>query len=97
MRALEPRPQQRLVGGRLAVREHPDRNLRPVAEERVADRALPRTDHLDDVAALGVHVHHVGAINPRMSRRARAARPRALITTQARQLGLSTLRVRVDR
>ena len=51
---LEPRPQQRLVGRRVAARQHPDRNLRPIAEERVAERAPPRTDHLDDVAALGV-------------------------------------------
>ncbi len=66
MRVLEPRAHERLVGRRLAARQHPDRNLRSIAEERVADRAMPRTDHLDDVAGGRLDVHDVGAIDPRM-------------------------------
>ena len=48
------------------MREHPDRNLRPVAEERVANRALPRTDDPDNLSTSGLHVDDVGAVDPRM-------------------------------
>ncbi len=64
---LEPGAHERLAGRRLAASEHPDRNLRSVTEERVSDRAMPRTDHLHDVAGIGLDVHDVRAIDPRMT------------------------------
>jgi len=63
---LEARAHQRLVRGDVAVRQHADRDLRSIAEERVADRLSPRTDHLHDVAGRRVHVHDIRAIDPRM-------------------------------
>src|SRR5687767_3312155 len=66
-RALQTRPQQPLARGLLAKRQHADRNLRAIAEQRLSDRSLARADHLDDVATVGIDIDHVSAINPRMS------------------------------
>ncbi len=53
--------------GRLADREHPDRDLRAVAEERGAQQARARAEHLDHVAARRVHAGHVRAVDPRVA------------------------------
>jgi hypothetical protein len=53
-RLLQTRSDQGLVRHHLAARQHANRNLRSVAEERVADDALTRADDADDVAAGGV-------------------------------------------
>src|SRR4030095_16502407 len=58
---------RRWVAGRVADRQHADRNLRLIAEESVADSATSRADHFDDVAGRGSNVHDIGAIDPRMA------------------------------
>ena len=73
-RPLEPWPQHRRVERRVAARQHPDRDLRSIAEERMAQRPPARSDDFDDVAPGRVDVRDVGAINPRMAGCAAAAR-----------------------
>ena len=62
-----PRTQKRFVGRRIANRQHPDRNLRSIAEKGVADSATSWADDLDDVAARGRDVNDVRAVDPRMA------------------------------
>ena len=62
--ALNPGAQQRQAGCRLAVGQHPDRNLRSIAEQRAAERAIPRSEHPDDLAALRLHVDDISAVDP---------------------------------
>jgi hypothetical protein len=66
-RRLDPRPKQRLICHVLADSQHPERNLRLIAEQRAADSATPRTNHLDDVTAAGVYIDDIRSINPRMA------------------------------
>ena len=67
--------QQRVVGRRVAVRQHPDRNLRSIAEERVAERAIAAgRSTVDDVAARRVDVDDVGCDRSTDGRRGPAAR-----------------------
>ena len=66
-RVLEPAPNQRRACRTVAVSQHPDRNLRLVAEERTAQHPLPGPEHLDDVAGARLDIDNVGAINPRVA------------------------------
>jgi hypothetical protein len=66
-RHLDPLAHQRGVGRLLAVRQHPQRDLRSIAEERGADDLAARAPHQDDIAAVGAHVGDVGAIDPRVA------------------------------
>ncbi len=50
-RGVETYAHQRLIRRILAAREHADRDLRPIAEQRRADDAPARPDHLHEVAA----------------------------------------------
>jgi hypothetical protein len=70
-RRREPRAPERLVDRRAArgggVRDHADRDLRLIAEQRVAEHPVARAAHLDDRARFRVdHVGNVGAVDPRM-------------------------------
>ena len=60
------RPNQRRVGDCLAERQHPQRDLRAVAEERRAQGALAGTDHADDGAGVCVGIPDVGPVDPRV-------------------------------
>ncbi len=51
----------------IALADHPQRDLGPIAEERVAQRAPIGGHHAHDVAGLGVHRGDVAAIDPRMT------------------------------
>ena len=51
----------------IAVGEHAQRDLRPVAVQRMAERARARSAHQHDVARLRAHVGHVRTIDPRMA------------------------------
>jgi hypothetical protein len=66
-RPFEPGPEQSAHVCQLPEGQHADGDLRPVAEERGAERTSARTDHLDDVAARGVDSGDVGAIDPRVA------------------------------
>ena len=61
----------------VTAHQHPNRNLRAIAEEGMPERPPPWADDFDDVAAGGVHVRDIGAIDPRM------ARSETLLTTGA--------------
>ena len=52
---------------RVALADHPQGDLRLVAEERVAQRAAIGRDHAHDIAGLGVDRGDVAAIDPRMT------------------------------
>ena len=64
---LEPIADQRLIRRVVTNREHAQRNLRSIAEERVADRAMPRPDNGHDLASVRLHVNDIRAVNPRMA------------------------------
>ena len=71
-RRVEPRAPEGVVDRRLIRRncagDHADRDLRLIAEERVAEEAVARPAHLDDRAGLGIDdVGDVGSIDPGMS------------------------------
>src|SRR5439155_24492880 len=66
-RMRNSRPQERLVGGHIADRQHPDRNLRSIAEQRVADFAMSWSNDLDDLAGGRRNVHDIRAIDPWMA------------------------------
>ena len=58
-----PRRSALIVAG-----DHPDRDLRLIAEQRVAEHALPRAEHVDDHSGLDVaDVGDVGSVNPGMT------------------------------
>jgi hypothetical protein len=56
-----PRPGRRRLR---AAGEHPERDLRPVAVERMADRPPAAVEHADDVAGGRRGLDDVGAVNP---------------------------------
>ena len=65
---VEAPAHERFVGNVIAVRQHPQRNLGSIAEQRAAERtAAAPAAHLHDVAARRLHVGDIGAINPRMA------------------------------
>ena len=66
-RRLDPPPHQRVVGRLLAVRQHPQRDLRSIAEERGPEQLTARAPHVHEIAARGAHVGDVGAIDPRVA------------------------------
>ena len=58
-RVLKSRTKQRDVGDDLSACEHAQRNLRTVAEERIADRAAARADDVNDIAAFCLRFHYI--------------------------------------
>jgi hypothetical protein len=64
---LQSRPDQRLARHGLADGQHAQRDLRSVAEEGGANRAVARADDLHDVAGAGRDTHDVGTIDPGMT------------------------------
>ena len=66
-RALEAPTPQPEVGGLVAARQHAQRDLGSIAEERPADRAAAGPDHGDGVAAAGADLGDVGPVDPRMA------------------------------
>ena len=66
-RRREPRAPERGVDVLLAARDHAQRDLRRLAVERAPEKALARTEDVDDIAWLRRNIGHVGAIDPRVA------------------------------
>jgi hypothetical protein len=66
-RRREPIAPESAIDGPIITRDHPQRDLRLIAEQRVPKLPIARPAHFHDHAGLrALHVGHVRAINPRM-------------------------------
>ena len=66
-RRVDPCRDQRLVRRSLSQGQHPNRDLRLVAVERVANHAASGGSDRDDVAGARVHVADIAAVDPWVS------------------------------
>ena len=65
--ALQPGANERESDLALALAQHPQRDLGTVAEQRMAEDSVPRSDDRDNLTALRVRLHDIRAVDPRMA------------------------------
>ncbi len=66
-RRFQATAEQSLVGWRLAIGQHPDRNLRSIAVQGRTEKLAAAISNDDNVSRFRRSVNDVGTINPRMA------------------------------